>query len=106
MSPRRRREALPGSASGAGEVIRRAREARCSVEGLSAVAARLAVAFLVPDKQPVLVAIDHTLFHRYGRTVHAASWFHEARLSGRRRSVTAPTGSSLPSWSRMVSVLT
>jgi hypothetical protein len=49
------------------------------------VAARLVVALLVPDDAPVLVAIDDTLFHRYGRKVHAASWFHDGSAIGAKK---------------------
>ncbi len=45
--------------------------ARWSAEDLGLVLAKLAVMLLVPDGQPVLVAIDDTLFKRTGRKVHA-----------------------------------
>lgn len=51
--------------------------ARWSAPALSAVLARLVVALLVEDGEPVTVAIDDTLFHRRGPKVHAASWFHD-----------------------------
>ena len=47
-------------------------------------------ALLVPAGEPVVVAIDDTLFRRRGKKVWAASWFHDgaapgpARSSGRR----------------------
>jgi hypothetical protein len=50
---------------------------RWSVDQLSAVIARLVVRALVPADQPVLVAIDDTLFKRRGPKVLAASWFHD-----------------------------
>ena len=58
--------------------------ARWSVQQLSAVLARLVVALLVDDGQPVTVAIDDTLFHRRGPRVHAASWFHDGSARGKR----------------------
>ena len=45
--------------------------------------ARLAVTLLVPDGQPVTVAIDDTLFRRRGRRVWAASWFHDGSAAGK-----------------------
>jgi hypothetical protein len=56
--------------------------ARWSVRQVSATLARLVVALLVPDGQPVLVAVDDTLFRRRGRRVHAASWFHDGSAQG------------------------
>ena len=44
--------------------------------------ARLAVSLLVPDGEPVAVAIDDTLFRRRGRKVWAASWFHDGSALG------------------------
>lgn len=58
--------------------------ARWSVPALSMVLARLIVALLVEDGQPVTVAIDDTLFHRRGPKVHAASWFHDGSSRSKR----------------------
>src|SRR5712692_27694 len=44
--------------------------------------ARLAVSLLVPAREPVLVAIDDTLFKRRGKKVWAASWFHDGSAQG------------------------
>jgi hypothetical protein len=60
-------------------------QARWSAEALSAVAARLVVALLVPDEAPVLVAVDDTLLHRYGPKVAAASWFHDGAALGTKK---------------------
>src|SRR5437867_5710353 len=49
--------------------------AQWSTEALGLALARLVVSALVPDGQPVLVAIDDTLFRRTGRKVHAIGWF-------------------------------
>lgn len=57
--------------------------ARWSVEAVSAVLARLIVRLLVPADEPVVIAIDDTLFHRRGRRVHAASWFHDGSAPGK-----------------------
>ncbi|HEX2810422.1 MAG TPA: transposase [Kineosporiaceae bacterium] len=59
--------------------------ARWSPEALSAVLAALVVRLLVPEGQPVRVAIDDTLFHRRGPKVHAASWFHDGSATGARK---------------------
>jgi len=59
--------------------------ARWSPEQVSAVLAALIVGRLVPDGQPVTVAIDDTLFHRRGPKVHAASWFHDGSAQGGRK---------------------
>lgn len=59
--------------------------ARWSVDQLSAVVARLVVGALVPDGQPVLVAIDDTLFSRRGPKVFAASWFHDGSAVGTKK---------------------
>ena len=45
--------------------------------------ARLAVTLLVPDGEPVTVAIDDTLFRRRGKKVWAASWFHDGSAAGK-----------------------
>src|SRR6266542_1982081 len=56
--------------------------ARWSAEDLGLVLAKLAVMLLVPDGEPVLVAIDDTLFKRTGRKVHAIGWFHDGSAKG------------------------
>lgn len=59
--------------------------ARWSPEHVSAVLARLVVDLLVPADEPVLVAVDDTLFRRTGRQVHAASWFHDGSAAGAKK---------------------
>src|SRR5260370_5649047 len=44
--------------------------------------AQLVVALLVPAGEPVVVAIDDTLFRRRGKKVWAASWFHDGSAPG------------------------
>jgi hypothetical protein len=56
--------------------------ARWSAEDLGLVLAKLTVMLLVPDGEPVLVAIDDTLFKRTGRKVHAIGWFHDGSAKG------------------------
>ena len=46
---------------------------------------RLVVRLLLPEGQPVRVAVDDTLFHRRGPKVHAASWFHDGSAQGARK---------------------
>jgi hypothetical protein len=40
------------------------------------------VSLLVPEGEPVVVAIDDTLFRRRGKKVWAASWFHDGSAAG------------------------
>jgi SRSO17 transposase len=60
--------------------------ARWDPDALGLAVARLVVALLVPDEEPVLVAIDDTLFRRCGKIkVWAASWFHDGSAPGPRK---------------------
>jgi hypothetical protein len=59
--------------------------ARWSSEQLGLVLARLVVAVLVPDGEPVTVAVDDTLFKRTGKKVHAIGWFHDGSVKGPRQ---------------------
>jgi hypothetical protein len=59
--------------------------ARWSAQDLGLVLAKLIVAALVPEGEPVLVAIDDTLFKRTGRKVHAIGWFHDGSAQGPRQ---------------------
>lgn len=50
----------------------------------------LALATLIVDRfaaagAPVLLAVDDTLFHRYGKKVHAAAWQHDGSAPGPRK---------------------
>jgi DDE superfamily endonuclease len=56
--------------------------ARWSPDELGLAAAKLVVALLVPAGEPVVVAIDDTLFRRRGKKVWAASWFHDGSAPG------------------------
>src|SRR6266571_2978353 len=67
--------------------------ARWNPDDLGLCAARLVIALLVPDREPVEVLIDDTLFRRRGKRVWAASWFHDGSVAG-----PAETGS--PPWRR------
>jgi hypothetical protein len=57
--------------------------ARWRPEDLGLALARLVVTLLVPDGQPVTVAIDDTLFRRRGKKVWAAGWFHDGSAAGK-----------------------
>ncbi|SRR5216683_6718975 len=59
--------------------------ARWDPDDLGLAVARLVVSLLVPAGQPVLVAIDDTLFRRRGKKVWAASWFHDGSAQGRHK---------------------
>ena len=56
--------------------------ARWDPDELGLAVARLVVALLVPAGEPVVVAIDDTLFRRRGKKVWAASWFHDGSAPG------------------------
>ncbi len=58
--------------------------ARWDSQALGLALARLVVALLVPAGEPVLVAVDDTLFRRTGRKVHAIGWFHDGSAKGPR----------------------
>jgi hypothetical protein len=59
--------------------------ARWSSQDLGLALAKLIVAALVPGGEPVLVAIDDTLFKRNGKKVHAIGWFHDGSAKGSRQ---------------------
>jgi hypothetical protein len=56
--------------------------ARWSADDLGLAAALLVVSLLVPEGEPVEVAVDDTLFRRRGKKVWAASWFHDGSAAG------------------------
>jgi hypothetical protein len=56
--------------------------ARWSSEQMGLVLARVIVTLLVPEGEPVTVAIDDTLFKRTGKKVHAIGWFHDGSTKG------------------------
>jgi SRSO17 transposase len=66
--------------------------ARWSAEDRGLELARLVVALLVPGGEPVLVAVDDTLFRRAGKKVHAIGWFHDGSAKGRGLLAWATTG--------------
>jgi hypothetical protein len=58
-------------------------EAVWSADEVGLMTARLVVRLLVPADAAVTVAVDDTLFHRSGRSVHAAGWFHDGSGKGK-----------------------
>jgi hypothetical protein len=44
--------------------------------------ARLIVTRLLPQDAPIILAVDDSLFRRWGRTVHAAFWTHDGAAQG------------------------
>src|SRR5215470_5964241 len=56
--------------------------ARWDPDELGLAVARLVAGLLVPAGEPVIVAIDDTLFRRRGKKVWAASWFHDGSAPG------------------------
>jgi hypothetical protein len=56
--------------------------ARWDPDELGLAVARLVAGLLVPAGEPVVVAIDDTLFKRRGKRVRAASWFHDGSAPG------------------------
>jgi DDE superfamily endonuclease len=56
--------------------------ARWCADDLGLAVALLVVTLLVPAGDPVLVAIDDTLFKRRGKKVWSASWFHDGSAHG------------------------
>jgi hypothetical protein len=66
--------------------------ARWSPDEPGLAVARLVAGLLVPAGEPVVVAIDDTLFRRRGNKVRAASWFHDGSAPGPAKRDTAATG--------------
>jgi hypothetical protein len=52
-------------------------------DALGLALARMVVAAFAGDGQALTVAVDDTLFHRYGRTVFGAAWQHDGSARGR-----------------------
>ena len=83
---------------------------RSEVNKLPLAVARLVVALLVPAGEPIVVAIDDTLFRRRGKKVWAASWFHDGSAAGPAKTgygnnwVVAAVVVKLPALSRPVAI--
>jgi DDE superfamily endonuclease len=82
--------------------------ARWDLDQLGLAVARLVVALLVPAGEPVLVAVDDSVFPRAGRKVYGAAWQHDGSSPARDKLsfgtcfVTAGIVVSLPFCSRPV----
>jgi hypothetical protein len=59
--------------------------ARWQADELGLAVARLVVALLVPAGQPLIVAVDDSVFRRSGRKVHGAGWQYDASFPSRDR---------------------
>jgi plasmid stabilization system protein ParE len=57
--------------------------ARWDLDELGLSVARLAAALLVPPGEAITVAVDDSLFRRYGRKVHGAAWQHDGSAASR-----------------------
>ena len=57
--------------------------ARWDPDALGLALTRLVVAAFTADGQALTVAVDDTLFHRYGRSVFGAAWQHDGSAKGR-----------------------
>src|SRR6266508_815989 len=53
--------------------------ARWSADQLGLILLDLITAMLVPAGAPVVLAVDDTLWHRSGPTLHGAAWHHDGR---------------------------
>jgi hypothetical protein len=84
--------------------------ARWNPDDLGICVAKLVIALLVPDGEPVEVIIDDTLFRRRGKKVWAVSWFHDGSAQGPAKTgfgnnwVVLAVRVSLPMISRPVAV--
>lgn len=56
---------------------------RWDVDTVGLCLARLVVAVFVAAGAPIVVAVDDTLLHRYGRLVYGAAWQHDGSAKGR-----------------------
>jgi len=54
--------------------------ARWSADGAGLVVLRLVTGWLIPAGGPVVIAVDDTMFRRWGRKVHAAHWGYDGSL--------------------------
>jgi hypothetical protein len=57
--------------------------ARWDLDGLGLTLARALIDRLVPPEAAITVAVDDSLFHRYGRKVFGAAWQHDGSAKGR-----------------------
>jgi hypothetical protein len=55
------------------------------IDDLGLAVARLIVKYLIGDGEPVIVAVDGTLFRRWGRTVFQARWAYDGAAQGGKK---------------------
>ena len=59
--------------------------ARWDLDELGLAVARVAVALLVPAGEPLVAAVDDSVFRRSGRKVHGAAWQHDGSSPARNK---------------------
>ena len=87
------RRSVVGMLAGAGMAAKVSFHAACrffssavwDIDALGLIAARLIVTRLLDDDAPIVVAIDDTLFKRWGRKVHHAFWTHDGAAQGGKK---------------------
>ena len=87
------RRSVVGMLAGAGMASKVSFHAACrffsssvwDIDALCLIAARLIVARLLEEDTPIVVAIDDTLFKRWGRKVHHAFWTHDGSAQGGKK---------------------
>ncbi len=85
LAARTTRRTVVGMLAGAGMAAAVSFHAACrffshhawDVDPIGLVLARLIVDRLLPDRAPITVVVDDTLFRRWGPKVHAAYWTHD-----------------------------
>ncbi len=88
-----RRRSVVGMLAAAGMASKVSFHAACrffsssvwDIDALCLIAARLIVSRLLEDDAPIVVAIDDTLFKRWGRKVHHAFWTHDGSAQGGKK---------------------
>ncbi len=107
MVAQRGRRTVVGMLAGAGMASRISFHAACrffsaavwDVDQLGLAAAGFVVTHLLDPGAPVVVALDDTLFKRWGRLVHHAFWTHDGAAQGKSKIGRGTGGSSPGSWS-------
>jgi DDE superfamily endonuclease len=93
MVAQRGRRTVVGMLAGAGMATRISFHAACrffsaavwDVDRLGLAAARFIVGHLLDPDAPVVVAVDDTLFKRWGRKVHHVFWTHDGSAQGKSK---------------------
>jgi SRSO17 transposase len=101
------RRSVVGMLAGAGMARKLSFHAACrffspavwDVDRLGLAAAGLIVRCLLAPGDPIIVAVDDTLFRRWGRKVHQVFWTHDGAAQGKTKIGRGIGGSSPGSWS-------